>query len=130
MRQGHVGLPLSLARCALTFAQYDGRIRNSFYCDSPHAIANFTVCTESQLYYHHLVPLSVSVKQSHALGSAMCSSHNHQSFRIQHLDLCVGHLQEGSSGGSFLRRLWLPPLQLYAALLCNATSWLLLNDVQ
>ncbi|KAL0025054.1 hypothetical protein WJX79_002816 [Trebouxia sp. C0005] len=42
----------------------------------------------------------------------------------------TGHLQEGSSGGSFLRRLWLPPLQLYAALLCNATSWLLLNDVQ
>ncbi|DBA76048.1 TPA: hypothetical protein ACH3X2_008883, partial [Trebouxia sp. C0005] len=38
------------------------------------------------------------------------------------------HLQKGGSGGSFLRRLWLPPLQLYAALLCDPASLLLLVD--
>ncbi len=56
----------------------------------------------------------------------MCSFYNHQSFRIQRLDLCVGRLQEGSSGGCFLRRLCLPLLQLYAALPWDPAPLLLL----
>ena len=122
-------LRLSLACCPLAYAQYNGRIRDTFYCDYC-AIANVTICTQSQLFSHHLVPLSVPVKQKkQCLRKRPVQCLQPSELQVSnHLDLFVGCLQEESSVECFLKRLWLPLLQLYAALPCNSASTLLLVD--